>query len=267
MDRAEPIGAKREVALTRVNVTVPVYNEETKIRGSIATLMCFLDRGCFPDFEVVIADNGSTDDTWSIASELANRYSRVQVAHLERRGRGRALKHVWLSSSANMLSYMDVDLSTDLAAWPRLVEPLAAGRYDLATGSRLLSASQTTRSFKREWISRAYNFLIKALFDTGFSDAQCGFKAITRRAAHVLLPMVEDNNWFFDTELLVLAEKLGYGIFDLPVCWVENPDSRVKICRTAIEDLRGLVRLRRRLMAHGALARPRQSCGQHSQAP
>jgi glycosyltransferase involved in cell wall biosynthesis len=249
-----------------VNVTIPVYNEEAKIAGSIGRLVSLLESTRIFDYEVVIADNGSTDATLSIATELSKRYSRVQVDHLERFGRGRALKQVWRASSADVLSYMDVDLSTDLAAWASLVEPLATGRYDLATGSRLLSASRTSRSCKRECISRAYNYLVKEMFHTRFSDAQCGFKAITQRAARKLLPMVEDDNWFFDTELRVLAEKLGYRILDLTVRWVESPDSRVKLCCTVIEDLRGLVHLRRRLLLHRASER-RPPCGREVQAP
>ena len=178
---------------------------------------------------------------------LADRFQQVRVMHLEEKGRGRALRQVWLESQADVLSYMDVDLSTDLAAFPKLVDALATKRFDVATGSRLLPESKVRRSRKRELISRGYNRLVKAFFQTKFSDAQCGFKAITRKAAHVLLPLVEDNGWFFDTELLVLAEKRGYRVFDMPVKWVEDSDSRVRIFSTALADVKGLIRLRRKL--------------------
>ncbi|MEX2088422.1 MAG: glycosyltransferase, partial [Bacteroidota bacterium] len=165
--------------------------------------------------------------------------------HLDQKGRGRALKKVWSESRADILSYMDVDLSSNLYAFPPLVEALISGGFDIGIGSRLLKASTTRRSLKREVVSRTYNLLVKAFFFTKFSDAQCGFKAITKEAAGRLLPNVEDTGWFFDTELLVIAEKSGYRIFDLPVSWVEDLDSRVKIVRTAMDDIQGLIRVRR----------------------
>jgi hypothetical protein len=169
----------------------------------------------------------------------------VRAVHLEQKGRGRALRQVWLESDADVLSYMDVDLSTGLAAFPPLIEALLNGGYDIAVGSRLLKPEWTQRGLKREVVSRGYNLLVKAFFQTRFSDAQCGFKAITRQACRALLPLVEDTGWFFDTELLVVAEKLDYAIFDLPVHWADDPDSRVKIIRTAWEDIKGLVRVRK----------------------
>jgi glycosyltransferase involved in cell wall biosynthesis len=217
----------------RVNITVPVYNEEAALPVSIPRLNKFLD-GC-PGFdcEIVIADNASTDRTYEVACALARRFPRVRVVHLELKGRGRALKQVWSESTADILSYMDVDLSTDLRALPPLIEALASGKFDLGTGSRLQKESKVIRGLKREFTSRCYNRLVKLFFSTKFSDAQCGFKAITREAAQRLLPDVEDTGWFFDTELLVLAEKSGHRIFDLPVTWIDDPDSRVKIIKTA----------------------------------
>jgi glycosyltransferase involved in cell wall biosynthesis len=229
----------------RVNVTIPVYNEEQALRVSIPALHTFLTSHCRFDWEIVIADNASTDATLAVANKLASNLPQVSVAHLDQKGRGRALKHIWQSSTADIVSYMDVDLSSNLYAFPPMIEALISGGFDVATGSRLLKGSMTKRSLKRETISRAYNLLVKAFFYTKFSDAQCGFKAMTRKAAQGLLPKVEDTGWFFDTELLVLAEKLGYRIFDLPVSWVEDMDSRVKIVRTAVDDIRGLIRVRR----------------------
>ncbi|MHB8523712.1 MAG: glycosyltransferase [Limisphaerales bacterium] len=196
---------------------------------------------------MVIADNGSTDSTEERAKELAQQFEQVRVAHLPEMGRGRALKEVWSESQADVLSYMDVDLSTDLSALPQLITAVTDGGFDLAVGSRLLPGSVVRRSWKRECISRCYNRLVKLVFHTRFSDAQCGFKAITNKAALELLPLVEDGNWFFDTELLVLAEKLEYRLCDVPVKWTDDADSRVRIVRTALEDLSGLIRLRRAL--------------------
>jgi glycosyltransferase involved in cell wall biosynthesis len=233
-----------------VNVTIPVYNEEKILPASIATLHEFLAKHCRFDWEIVIADNASTDRTLEIANGLREEHDRVQVFHLDQKGRGRALRAVWKNSRADILSYMDVDLSSNLYAFPPLIEGLISGGFDIGTGSRLMKASTTRRSLKREIISRGYNLLVKAFFHTKFSDAQCGFKAISARAAKDLLPKIEDTGWFFDTELLVLGEKLGYRIFDLPVSWIEDLDSRVRIVRTALDDVKGLIRVRRNFSAH-----------------
>jgi glycosyltransferase involved in cell wall biosynthesis len=235
--------------MTLVNVTIPVFNEETRLAASIPRLRRFLTECCRFQFEIVIADNASTDGTREIARCLSRAHEGVRVVHLDEKGRGRAVKKVWNESAGDILSYMDVDLSTDLNAFPPLIESLISGGFDMATGSRLLKPSLTTRGFKREMISRCYNILVKALFHTQFSDAQCGFKAVTRKAAEELLPLVEDTGWFMDTELLVLAEKLGWRIFDLPVRWTDDSDSRVKIWSTAIADIEGLIRLRRNFAA------------------
>ena len=228
-----------------VNVTIPVYNEEKILPASIGTLHAFLKQHARFDWEIVIANNASIDHTQEVAEGLARTHSGVRVVHLDLKGRGRALKKVWTESSADYLSYMDVDLSTNLYAFPPMIEALISGGFEIGIGSRLLKASTTRRSIKREIISRTYNLLVKAFFATKFSDAQCGFKAITRSVANALLPVVEDTGWFFDTELLVIAEKSGYRIFDLPVSWIEDLDSRVKIVRTAVDDIRGLIRVRR----------------------
>jgi len=233
-----------------VNVTIPVFNEEVRLPRGLPRLHRFLAGHCRFDFEVVIADNGSSDRTAAIARELAGEYGGIGVVQLDEKGRGRALKRAWGESAqrgAEVLTYMDVDLSTDLEAFPGLVEAVRVGGFDLAIGSRLIAGSRTTRGWKREVTSRCYNRLVRLVCGVGFADAQCGFKAITRRGAVELLPRVEDNGWFFDTELLVLAGRLGYRVFELPVHWVDDPDTRVRIWATALGDIRGLVRMRRTL--------------------
>jgi glycosyltransferase involved in cell wall biosynthesis len=230
-----------------VNITIPVYNEERILAESVVKVAGYLQSNFRYPHEIVIADNASTDRTFAVAQELQVRHDSVRVLHLDQKGRGRAVKRAWAESKADILSYMDCDLSTDLAAFPPLIESLTSNGFDVAVGSRLLKPSLTTRGVKREVISRGYNLLIKALFRTEISDAQCGFKAITRQAAQALLPLVKDGAWFMDTELLILAEKLGFRIFDLPVRWVDDPDSRVKIWSTALADLKGLVRVKRRM--------------------
>ena len=231
-----------------VNVTIPVYNEAHVLEKNLGRIIEFLRPITDWEFEIVVVDNGSTDRTWQIAQDIArNHGSLVSAIHMDRPGRGGALKHVWTQSRADILSYMDVDLSSDLEAFPSLVRPLVTGEYDLAAGSRLLDGSLTERSWQRQFISCCYNQLVKLLMETQFSDAQCGFKAMTKNAAAVLLPQVKDNHWFMDTELLVKAEKQGFRIFDLAVRWQEDSDSRVRIIRTALQDLKGLVRLRQEL--------------------
>ncbi|HJQ84555.1 MAG TPA: dolichyl-phosphate beta-glucosyltransferase [Candidatus Binatia bacterium] len=224
-------------------IVIPVYNEERDLDGSIRKLVAFARSVGSFESTITIADNGSTDGTRAVAERLAAEYPEVRVVHLAERGRGGALKAVWSQSRADVVSYMDVDLSTNLAFFPLLIAGISIG-YDVAIGSRLLQASQTRRSLRREVLSRVYNLLVKVMFFNRFSDAQCGFKAVRRDVALELLPLVENTSWFFDTELLLLAEQHGYRVFEVPVEWIEDLDSRVRIVRTVLEDLRGLVRLR-----------------------
>lgn len=243
--------------MTDVLVVVPVLNEEAQLAASIGRLHAHL-RSCDGlRSEIIIADNGSTDRTAEIADDLTRRHDGLRALHMPERGRGRALKRCWLGSDASILSYMDVDLSTDLAAFAPMIDALAGGRFDVAAASRLLRPDLVKRSMKRTLISRCYNGIVRGLFRTRFSDAQCGFKAITRAAARRLLPLVEDPGWFFDTELLILAEKLGYRLFDFPARWTDDADSRVDLWRTALADLRGLRRVRRNFAAgrYGAALR------------
>jgi len=178
-----------------------------------------------------------------VAQALSREYPDVVSLHLDEKGRGRALRRAWLDSNADIVSYMDVDLSTDLEAFPKLIQAIEEG-YDIAIGSRLMPGSSIKRSFKRELTSRGYNLLIKAMFRSKFSDAQCGFKALSSKAARELVPLTKDQKWFFDTELLILAEKKGYRTKDVPVAWIEDPDTRVSVSRTAFDDVKGLLRLR-----------------------
>jgi glycosyltransferase involved in cell wall biosynthesis len=235
------------VPMPIVDVVIPVYNEEKALPRSIPELRAFLAGPDFPyEWRIVIADNASIDDTPAVGRSLSQQTpSEVEYVRIERKGRGFALKQTWGASTADIRSYMDVDLSTGLEAFPPLIRAIAEGGYGVATGSRLARKAKVDRSLKRTALSRGYNLIIKAMHQTRFSDAQCGFKAISREVAQKVLPLVQDNNWFFDTELLILAEKMGYRIKDVPVRWVEDKDTRVKIGATITEDLRGLWRMRR----------------------
>ena len=226
-----------------LDIVVPVYNEQVNLANSVRRLRRYL-RQHFPfKARITIADNASTDDTPQIAAQLAEDLTDVRVVRLEQKGRGRALHDVWSTSDAPVLAYMDVDLSTDLAALAPLVAPLISGHSDLAIGSRLARGSRVVRGAKREVISRCYNLLLKSALAAAFSDAQCGFKAIRSDVARRLLPHVTDTGWFFDTELLVLAQRSGLRILEVPVDWVDDPDSRVDIVATAAADLKGIARL------------------------
>jgi glycosyltransferase involved in cell wall biosynthesis len=229
-----------------VDVVIPVYNEEHVLEHSVETLCSFLRQHLPYRSRVLIADNASTDNTLAVAERLAERHEDVDYLHLPEKGRGRALRTAWLASDADAVSYMDVDLSTHLASFPPLIASILEDGYDVAIGTRLGAGAQTTRSPRRDFISRVYNLIIKALFFTRFSDAQCGFKALSHQAAQELVPLVENQEWFFDTELLLLAEKGGYRIKEVPVRWVEDPDTRVRVVKTMMEDLRGLLRIRLR---------------------
>ncbi|MGH3708624.1 MAG: glycosyltransferase [Pseudonocardiaceae bacterium] len=228
-----------------VDIVIPVYNEKKDLESCVRRLHAHLTSGIPYPFQITVADNASTDTTLEVANRLATEFPSVRVVHMPEKGRGRALRAVWSTSDASVLAYMDVDLSTDLAALLPLIAPLVSGHSDLAIGTRLHRGSRVVRGTKRELISRSYNLMLRHTLSTRFSDAQCGFKAIRREVAVQLLPLVEDNGWFFDTELLVLAERSGLRIHEVPVDWIDDPDSRVHIVSTAMADLRGIARLTR----------------------
>jgi putative flippase GtrA len=230
--------------LPRVDIVVPVYNEAAAIETSIRRLHAFLGEGFPYGWRIVIADNASTDATPQIAQRLAAQLPATTVVRLWQKGRGRALRAAWLASDADVVAYMDVDLSTDLRALEPLVSGLVSGHAEVAIGTRLAHGSRVTRGAKREFISRAYNRVLRLSLGARFSDAQCGFKALRADAARTLVPLVADEGWFFDTELLVHAQRRGMRIHEVAVDWVDDSDSRVDIVPTALADLRGVLRLR-----------------------
>ncbi len=227
----------------RIDIVVPVHNEEVALEDSVRRLHDFLSGEMPYAWRIVIADNASTDATLTLARALAVGLDHVTVLHLEHKGRGRALRAAWTVSDADVLCYMDVDLSTDLRALLPLISPLVCGHSEVAIGSRLAAGARVQRSAKREVISRCYNRLLRWALRARFSDAQCGFKAIRAAAARRLLPEVQDQGWFFDTELLILAQRRGLRIHEIAVDWIDDPDSRVDIVSTAVTDLRGVARL------------------------
>ena len=237
-----------------VEIVIPVHNEEAVLEPNVRLLLDYL-RSEYPfRFSIVIADNASTDGTAAVAERLARDEPEVDRLRLERKGRGLALRTAWLASSADVVSYMDVDLSTNLTSFLPLVAPLLSGHSEVAIGTRLAHDAHVRRRVRREALSRGYNLLVRAGFRAGFSDAQCGFKALRADAARHLLPLVADDGWFFDTELLLLAERNGMRIHEVPVDWIEDLDSQVELVPTIAGDLAGLWRLRRAFWRGGGRA-------------
>jgi glycosyltransferase involved in cell wall biosynthesis len=228
-----------------VDIVVPVYNEAHVLGRSIERLHLYLTSHFPFSWRITIADNASTDGTWFEAMRLARDLGHVRAVHLDAKGRGLALRTTWRASDAEVVAYMDVDLSTDLDALLPLVAPLVSGHSDVAIGSRLSAGASVARRPKREFISRTYNMFLRVLFATRVRDAQCGFKAVRADVARALLPTIEDDGWFFDTELLLLAEHNGLRIHEVPVDWIDDVDSRVNVVSTAVGDLKGSLRMAR----------------------
>ncbi len=226
-----------------LDIVIPVHNEEEQLAASITILRAYLDSSLPCSATVTIVDNASTDGTARIAAELAAGLPGVQAICLPEQGRGLALRTAWTRSTASVVAYMDVDLATGLEALLPLVAPLLSGHSDVAIGSRLATGAHVIRGTKREFISRAYNLLLRAALRSACTDAQCGFKAMRRDTAVELLPRIRDDQWFFDTELLVTAQRIGLRIHEVPVDWVDDTDSRVDLVRTVLDDLRGVVRM------------------------
>ncbi len=226
-----------------VEIVVPVFNEAHILAASIRRLRAYL-RESFPfSWRITIVDNASTDGTWSEASTLARLYADVDALQIPEKGRGHALRAAWTGSEATVVGYTDVDLSTELCALVPMVAALVSGHSDVAIGSRLSPGARVRRGPKREFVSRTYNGLLHVVFHNRFRDAQCGFKAVRADLVRRLLPAIRDDGWFFDTELLLLAERNGLRIAEIPVDWIDDPDSRVHVARTAVDDLRGIVRV------------------------
>ena len=243
-----------------VELVIPAHNERVVLAANVAQVHAFLTDQADFSWSMVIAENASTDGTAALADDLAAQLPAVRATHLTEPGRGRALRESWLASDAAVVAYMDVDLSTNLGDFPRLVSAVLADGADIAIGSRLVPGATTVRGPKRELISRAYNAVLHATLRTGFADAQCGFKAARSDVVRQLLPYVVDDGWFFDTELLVLAERLGLRVQEVPVTWTDDPDSRVRILPTARADVRGVVRmLRDRPWCDVTVSRPSSS--------
>ena len=226
-----------------IDIVVPVYNEETILSRNINILNEYLEKHCEYHWRIIIANNGSTDETENIGNLLANKYPSILLLSIPEKGRGKALNVAWSQSEAAIVAYLDIDLSTRLKHLNELIKSIEEGS-EVAIGSRLLKKSLVRRSFLRTTLSETYNLLIKMLFLSKFSDAQCGFKAFKQSSITKILPLVQNKNWFFDTEILLIYEKNKIPIAEIPVEWEEDSNSKVKIIKTIIEDIKGLLRLR-----------------------
>ena len=226
-----------------VLVVIPCYNEEKVLEGSITTLLDFMEGFPNYDWQILIADNASTDSTVKVGETLSKKYPNVSVLHLDQKGRGRALRKAWSENKADVYCYMDVDLATGLEALPKMVSAILSGS-DVAFGNRYLNESDTKRSVKRWVLSRGYNVLLKLFLGVGFTDAQCGFKAVNNRAVDEIVPKIEDQNWFFDTELLVRSEWAGLKLSEIPVSWHESTETKVKTFETVSQYLNSIMRMR-----------------------
>jgi len=227
-----------------INITIPIYNEGKILESNILRLYDFLSKNITYPFEITLADNGSTDNSAAIAGKLSGMIKEIRILQIKQKGKGLAIKRSWLESGADILSFMDADLSTNLRHFPELIDALITERNDIAIGSRLIKGNAVKRSIKRDFVSRTYNILLKLFFLNRFSDAQCGFKVIRKEAANRLIPMIRDDSWFFDSELLIIAEKLGYKIKEIPIEWKENVSSGVDILKVGYLLLKGILRLR-----------------------
>lgn len=228
---------------TSVDIVVPVYNEEIALPANIPILYNYCRNNLSEyGWKIIIADNASTDSTSEVAKKFA-KSPQISYLKLPKKGRGLALRTAWLGSKADIVSYMDVDLSSNLEFFPALLSGIE-NNSDIAIGSRLARGSNVVgRTILREIMSRGYNLLIKVLFSVSFKDAQCGFKAIKKSVFQNLEPFIENNNWFFDSEMLILAENAGYKVAEIPISWHDDPGSTVKVAKTASEDFEGLLRL------------------------
>ncbi len=237
--------------MVKVNITIPVYNEEESLSQKIQELIAFLNKTKFPHkYEIIIADNASTDNTGKIAKKLVKKYPLVKYIRIDKKGRGLALKTVWTKTNADVLSYMDVDLSTDLKHFKPLIDSIVVSKNNLAIGNRLGKNSKVIgRSFLRELLSRGYNLILRLIFFSPINDSQCGFKAIDRKSFLKLVKEIEDNNWFLDTEMILLALHRGMKVSQIDVKWIDDPGSQVKIVKTVSEDLHGVARVKRKFIS------------------
>ncbi len=234
----------------KILIVIPAYNEEKILADTTSKLYNFCGNNLKDDWQLVIVNNKSTDKTTTIAKSLAGKYNQISYLYLDKKGKGRAIRAGWLKDLADIYCFMDADLATDLSALPSLIQEIKNG-YDLVIGSRFCPQSKVKRSLSRRLISKFYRLVLKIIFKTKIKDVPCGFKAISSKVKKELLPQVKNEEWFFDSELVILAEKQGYKIKEIPVTWTEprqkDNKSRVKILPIICSYFKEFINLKRRL--------------------
>lgn len=227
------------------SLVFPVYNESSTLEKNVKKTLVYLDN-LKVDYEVIIKEDGSTDNTHKIALKLSKEYDKIRVVHDKKKiGRGQALKKAFASAHGKYVGYMDIDLATNLKHLEVLIKHIK--NYDIVAGSRYIKDSKINRSIGRRMLSWLYNYLARFLFKSNIYDHQCGFKAFKKNVILKLNKLSEEKHWFWDTETLILAQKLGYSVKELPVYWSENRRTKVKISSDSINMLIKLLKLRLKL--------------------
>lgn len=234
-----------------IDVLLPIYNEEKILDANIRLLFGYCQHHLAGDWQLMLIINGSVDQSLTIAENLAQEFEQIKIINLPTGGKGQALKTGLQYSTAEVAVYMDIDLAVALSALPPLISLVAENKGALAIGSRLLPASQTERSWLRNYSSKLYNWLANTLLRCQISDWQCGFKAMNLDVRQAVVPLIQDNYWFFDTELIALAQKNNLRIAELPVSWSENRyavrQSKIRPIRDGFIFLKNLWQLKKRL--------------------
>ncbi|MCK4744947.1 glycosyltransferase [Candidatus Parcubacteria bacterium] len=236
----------------KINITTPCLNEGKILNNNIIALFNFLNKNVAEDeWQIIIADNNSTDNTAEIAKELEDRFKQIKYFFISQKGKGVAIRHGWKNFDADIYVFMDADLSVDLEALPKLISAVKEEHYDIAVGSRFHKQSIIKRSIARKMISKLYRVAKKIITNSYISDLPCGFKAANKEIIKKILPLIKNNEWFFDSELIILSEKCGYKIKEIPVKWEEvresGDKSRVKTIALGFNYIKNLIELRKRL--------------------
>jgi glycosyltransferase involved in cell wall biosynthesis len=234
----------------KILIVIPVLNEEKILKENVLKIFNFCQKNLTINWQIVIVDNRSTDQTVVIAKDLGRRYQQIEYLYVDKVGKGVAIRTGWQKYSADIYCFMDADLATDLSALVTLISSFKEG-YDMVIGSRFLAQSQVSRSLIRKMFSFGYHLVARILLNLKIKDLPCGFKAINSRIKENVLPKVKDEAWFFDSELVIVAEKQGYRIKEIPIIWQEprkgRGESRVKTLSLSLAYFKQLLALKKRL--------------------